>query len=319
MQNLTDEELGLVGVRAVEDVACYRRLAPGNEPTPDWRVKMSDGRVADIEVTLVTDCQARSFWYQLTGRDNRRARVWPAPGLAHDWSVAVTVVSSEVGPRPAKELVAALVAALREAEDVGDTPEAMAEIAQKRLIPPEQFLDHFPWEASCQKAAQAGATFEDWVKKSSGYWYPLLLLDHFNGEVTDRPVSVFKAPTPALDRTGTVRTYPTGSEGSCEHEALLSAIQDGVDHKTAKGQMANSPDQKWLAVILEGIAAWDLSRNFGAGSQPQPRLYSELNDITFPYFDEVWVIAPQRQSLVLLRLSKGSAPTHAVIPNHQQP
>ena len=279
---------------------------------------MTDGRVADIKVTQVTDGQARSFWYQLTGKDNQSSRVWPAPGLAYDWSVIVTVTSLEVGPRPANELVAALVAALREAEDVGDTPEAMAEIAQKRLISPERFLNHFPWAASYQKAAQAGATCEDWVKKSSGYWYPLLLLDHFNGQATDRHVHVLKAPTPASDRAGTVRTYPTGSEGSVEHEALLSAIQDGIDHKTAKGQMANSPDQKWLAVILEGIAALDLSDNFGAGSQPQPRLYSELNNITFPYFDEVWAMT-QGQSIVVLRLSKGSQPTHAVAPNHQQP
>ena len=220
----------------------HTKLDPGNEPTPDWRVKMSDGRVADIEVTLVTDGQARMFWDHLTGKDNL-ARVWAAPGLAHDWPVAVTVTSPMVGAPDAKGLVDALGAVLRAAEDGGDTPEEMKEIAQERLISPERFLDRCPWVASWQEAHREGIAWEDWVKKSSGYWYPLLLLDHSNGQVTDHHVSVLKAPTPTSDRAGTVRTYPSGSEGGFEHEALLSAIQDGIDRKTAKGQLDSSPDQ----------------------------------------------------------------------------
>ena len=70
--------MGLAAVRGVEDVTYYRRLAPGKDPTPDWRVKMADGRVADIEVTEVTDGQARSLGSQLTSKDNR-AREWSAP------------------------------------------------------------------------------------------------------------------------------------------------------------------------------------------------------------------------------------------------
>ena len=319
MSDPLGEQAALVAVRAVEDVAWGRQLAPGNERTPDWRVKISDGRVADIEVTRVTDGQARSLWYQLTGKDNLSSRVWPAPSLAHDWYVVVTVMRPGVETLSAKELVAALVAVLGEAEDVGDTPEEMAEIARERLVSPRQFVKHsFPW-AAWQKASRDGAIFEDWAKKSAGYWYPPLLSAHLDGQVTDRRVSLLKAPTPASDCDGTIRTYPTGSESGFEHEALLSAIQDGIDHKTAKDQMANSPDQKWLVVILEGMAAWDLSDNFGADVQPPQRLYSELSDITFPYFDEVWAITPKGQSLVVLRLSKGSQPTHAVVQNHQQP
>ena len=316
MRNPTDEEMAaLAAVRAVEDVACYWKLDPGHEPTPDWRVKMTDEREADIEVTRVTDGQALSFQYQLTGKDNRSSREWPAPGLTHDWFVGVTVMSPEVGTRPARELVAALVAVLREAEDVGDTPEEMAEIARERLLYPDQFLNDSPWVASYQKANREGVSLEDWAAKYSGYWYPQLLADHFNGQITERGVYVLKAPVPVSDRAGTVRTYPSMSEGSFENEALLSAIQSGVNHKTAKGQMDNSPGLRWLAVILEGLAALQLSDHFGSGSQPPPGLYAELSDITFPYFDEVWAIAPREQSLVVLRLSKGSDPTHTVVPH----
>ena len=319
VQDPSDAELAaLAAVRSVEDIACYSKLDPGSEPTPDWRVKMTDARVADLEVTRVTDGQARSFWYQLTDK-HKRSKEWTAPGLTHDWSVFVSVTSPVSGGRPAKELVAALVAVLREAEDMGDTPEEMAEIARERLLHPNQFLNHFPWAASYQKAAREGTTFEDWVVESSGYWYPPLLVDRFNGQPTDRRVRVLKAPLPVSDRAGRVRTYPSTGEGGFENEALLSAIQQGIDHKTAKGQMDNSPDQKWLAVILEGLAASVLSDHFGGDQQPPPQLHSELSDITFPYFNEVWAIAPQRQSLVVLRLSKGSDPTHTVVPNQQSP
>ena len=314
-RDATDEEMAaLAAVRAVEDVACYRKLAPASTPTPDWRVKMTDGRRADIEVTRVTAGGARSSWYQLTGKDNRSAKEWPAPGLTHDWSVRVTVMSPGVGGRPAKELVAALLAVFREAEDAGDTPEEMAKIARERLLSPKQFVNYSPWVASWRKAARAGATFEDWMVGCSGYWYPPLLSGHLDGQATEG-VYVRKAPVPAAGRVGTIRTYPNIGEDGFEHEALLSAIRQGIDHKTAKGQMDNSPDQKWLAVVLEGLAAADLSDHFGGDQQPPPRLCSELNDIAFPYFDQVWAIAPQRQSLVVLRLSNESDPTHTVVPN----
>lgn len=70
----------------------------------------------------------------------------------------------------------------------------------------------------------------------------------------------------------------------------------------------------------EGIAAWQLSDNFGVNSKPEPdaRLYSQLRSITFPYFDEVWVITPQGQGLVVLRLSTGSDPTHTTVPYTEQ-
>ena len=255
-QDLT-EGMGLAAVRGVEDVTYHRRLAPGKEPTPDWRVKMADGRVADIEVTEVTDGQARSLRSQLTSSDNR-AREWSAPGLAHDWSIGVTFMSPEVGERPAKELVAAAVAVLKEAEDIGSIPEEMADIARERLIYPDDFLDRFPWVTSYQQAHQEGISREDWATKYSGYWYPQLLTDHLSGRPTERGVYVLKAPVPVSDRAGTVRTYPSPSEGSAQYEALLSAIQNGIIHKTTKRQMDNSPGLKWLAVVLEGIAARQL-------------------------------------------------------------
>ena len=167
LQGSTDEErVALAAVRACEDVVCCRRLVPGSEPTPDWRVKMRDERVADIEVTRVTDGPARSVRSQLTREDNRSPREWLAPGLTHDWFVRVTVMSPAVGGRPATQLVEALVTVLRKAEDVGDTPDEMANIARERLPYPEQFLNQVRWAPSYRRAArEEGVTLEDWAAK----------------------------------------------------------------------------------------------------------------------------------------------------------
>ena len=52
------EKAGLEVVRAVVDVARYERLVPSGErgeKTPDWRVWLDDGRIADVEVTTNPD------------------------------------------------------------------------------------------------------------------------------------------------------------------------------------------------------------------------------------------------------------------------
>ena len=46
-----EELLAVRLVHEFEDVAAVKRLEPpGHVPTPDWRLTMSDGRVADMEV-----------------------------------------------------------------------------------------------------------------------------------------------------------------------------------------------------------------------------------------------------------------------------
>ena len=57
MQGPSVDELdALDAIRFVENVSIYVWLEPpGHTRTPDWRVRMADGRVADIAVTTCTD------------------------------------------------------------------------------------------------------------------------------------------------------------------------------------------------------------------------------------------------------------------------
>lgn len=58
------EKVGLEAVRAVVDVTNHKRLESSGEKgakTPDWRVRLTDGRVACVEVTTDTDSEKRSL------------------------------------------------------------------------------------------------------------------------------------------------------------------------------------------------------------------------------------------------------------------
>jgi len=80
-----EERLAVRLIREFEDVAHVERLEPaGSVPTPDWRLTMAGGRVADVEVTRGTDQAVQSLESQLgvaqvdegTGRSRWVAREW---------------------------------------------------------------------------------------------------------------------------------------------------------------------------------------------------------------------------------------------------
>ena len=93
-----------------------------------------------------------------------------------------------------------------------------------------------------------------------------------------------------------------------QYPELVDAVQTAIDRKTKKQQMQNAPDQKWLMVLVEGMAAFWLNHYFGIG--PGSRCYDRgtqqhppVEGIAFDYFDEVWVYS--LNGSVVLRLSDG--------------
>ena len=93
-----EERLAVCLIREFEDVAEVKRLKPsGHVPTPDWRLTMADGRVADVEVTRDTDQEVQSFESQLgvvqvdesTGRSRWVPREWPDSRLCCEWRVQI--------------------------------------------------------------------------------------------------------------------------------------------------------------------------------------------------------------------------------------
>ncbi len=289
-------------MRAIEDVTSYTRPESSKQPTPDWRLWLSGGEQVDLEVTQATDGRVRSHWAQLT-KKNGRSKVWPDAHLTHDWVVVVGVTSPVPEPLRAKDVVKAVIRVLIEVEQLEMSPAEMAQVARSRFILPEEFFNNPGWMTSLQRADRAGVSWEDWLMQHSGYWYPPLLADDAQERHGDCRVWVVKDPVPAVGPHGTVRTHPYSSEGSAGHEALINAIQHRIDDKAEKGQTANSAGQEWLAVVVEGIAAWDLRENVRKGVL-ESDLIVELGRIALRCFDQVWVLTRGGEDHAVLRISQ---------------
>ena len=311
------ERDGLEAVRGVVDVTDCERLVPsGNGGTPDWRVWMADGRVADVEVTTCTDRNERRLSAAMHAKDGT-PQEWPDRRLAHRWTVFISDPGPRFSKRPsAKVLIAALCNTLESVEAGGGTPAQMAAEATRRLAAPASFLrQHGGWRSLMrafheQECHESSAEFiADWCSKRSGYWLPELLQNHIltgYGGYELVHVEVIDEPELLAEGKGTVKTIPALLDGGVGHDSLVPAIQRAINQKKAKMQFRTSPGLKWLAVMLDGIPGFQLGDTFGPRSQaPHPTL-----DIRFDYCDEVWAVARETENFVVVRFSDGGARQH---------
>ncbi|MXZ53064.1 MAG: hypothetical protein F4Z34_07765 [Acidimicrobiaceae bacterium] len=328
-----EERLAVRLIREFEDVAHVERLEPaGSVPTPDWRLTMADGQVADVEVTRDTDQAVQSLESQLgvaqvdesTGRSRWVAREWPDSRLCCEWRVQIFDHDPHNNKRPAKGMVEALIPVLVEAESAGGTSEQMVAAAQAKLLTPEQHLDEHDDSAARADASAREVGFEDFMLqwgKNTGYWYPPLLVDLSCGRVP-RSVHVRRAAGPAVPGRGMVGTsasVPDSAWGEYEH--MLATVQGHIDKKTAKRQMEQAPGLRWLFVVLDdNMAAVQLDDYFGPGCQeldPAERNpYQILDRLTFDCFDEVWITGRAFQSrdhIVLRLFNTVDAPQHKIV------
>lgn len=93
-----EERLAVRLIHEFKDVAHVERLEPeGSVPTPDWRLTMADGRVADVEVTRDT---VQSWESQLgvaqVDESTGRSR-WVEPGMAR-FPVVLRVACAGIRP-----------------------------------------------------------------------------------------------------------------------------------------------------------------------------------------------------------------------------
>lgn len=277
-------------------------------PHGEWRMRLRNGRVADIEATVSTDQEANRFWSQIHDRPGPE---WPDDRLTHKWTVLVSDPEPEANKqRPVRQLVDALTPVLADAEATGTTPEEMVDIANSRLVDVWRFVKvQREWKKHWIEDARTGIGFEEWVPlwaERSGYWYPQLLVDHFHDSPRARRVSVVEPPEPAPH--GMVYTRGLMGRGVAlgDQEALRTAIQECINFKTGKDQLANAPDLKWFAVGLSGHSAWQLNDHFGPKTSP-PYSFESVNGLTLGCFDEVWVIAPcDEEMYTVVRLAQQS-------------
>ncbi|MDE0122659.1 MAG: hypothetical protein OXS33_13190 [bacterium] len=299
------EQVARDTISSILDPLCVDYIHPHGE----WRMMLRNGRVADIEATVRTDQYGNNFWSQIHDRPGPE---WLDDHLTHKWTVLVSDPEPEANRRrPVRQLVDALIPVLAYAEATGAAPEEMVDIANSRLVDVWRVVDvQGDWVEHWFAEARTGISFEEWVPlwaERSGFWNPKLLTDHFDDPHMARSVIVVKPPEPAPH--GMV--YTLGSVGGGvavgDQDALRTAIQERINIKTGKDQLANAPDLKWLAVGLDGgHSAWQLNDHFGPETSP-PYSFESVNGLTLGCFDEVWVIAPcGKEMYTVVRLAQQS-------------
>ena len=132
-QPRADEQAAVDAIRAVEDLAADPRYEPnGRDTAPDWRVRLADGRVADVEVILCADEDAT--WFRESLAPKGRARRKRDESLSYRWTVIVSDGSPSRKDRPIGKLMKAVRDVLASAERQGGTPSQMRETAKSELL-----------------------------------------------------------------------------------------------------------------------------------------------------------------------------------------
>ena len=230
-----DERAAADAICAAEDVERCERLVPsGSVKTPDWRVFMIDGRVADVEVTRCTDEAGVRFAQSFSPHGS--ARRWSDERLSYVW----TVFASDHTPAanrhlPLRELMKAVCDVLVSVEGRSYSPRQMQGAADRALRLDPEVMRY------------CGGT---------------------------RFVDVVKVPQHVGSGGGEVCTYGNAPQGGrVDYRRLIPSIQECINAKAANAQLDNAPDLKWLAVMLEMEPASLLNEFFGPGSpSPHPSM-----------------------------------------------
>ena len=252
----------------------------GRDTAPDWRVKMPNGRVADVEVIRATNEDA--IWFTESLAPEGSARVRRDTRLSYEWTIVVADLSPTANRRfGVRKLMDSVCDSLVSIEGEHYSPRQMSEITR--------------WEQRLN--ADAGL---------------------YRGG--SRHIYVLKEPHRVGDGHGSVSTHasPSWGGGAIRHEKLIPPIQECIARKENDARLDGAPDLKWLAVMPEGEPAWLLKDFFGPGSpSPPPQLdgisfdyFDEVWVVT-----RTFVGKDRDEGFVVLRLSEGGRQQkHHVVP-----
>ena len=276
-----DEQAAADAIRVVVELLEPPEFEPnGRDTAPDWRIEMTCGRVADVEVIRSTDEDA--IWFMQSLAPDGSARVRRDARLLHEWTILVTDQSPATNRGfGLRKLMDSVCNTLASVESEHSSQEQISEIAR--------------WELR--------------LNADSGLY--------FGGS---RYIYVLKEPHHVGDGRGSVSTYGSASHGggAIHSERLIPPIQECIDHKASDAQMDDAPDLKWLAVMPEGEPGWLLMDFFGPNSpSPPPRLdaisfdyFDEVWVVVRTFLGE-----DRREGFVVLRLSdSGRGQQRYVVP-----
>ena len=247
------EEAAVEAICKVEQVDDCERLVPdGRVATPDWRLTLGDGRVADVEVTTCPD-QAEVELFAAVRTKDGSPKEWHSAKLSYRWVVMVDDRDPAFNKtrRPLKKVAKDASAILSKVEEAGGVPDQMARHASTLFDGGNVFF-----RSSEETIILMG---------SDG-------LQIHDGRRSQRLV-VCGPPELVGPGEGSVELHPMSIDSSVGRQALVSDVQGAINKKTKKQQMGQASDLKWLAVIVEGLAAFQLKDYFGSGS----RYYDHVN------------------------------------------
>lgn len=294
----TDELAALDAIRANEDIAKFRWLPQTHAKTPDLCLRLADGRLVYVEVTLAADESAEG----LKGAA-RKMRPFRAEELGWHWTVQVVDdhpnerdERDELG-RPLKDLVCAMVPVLARITAIGCSAQEMQLRANEAFdpMPHHPGLDSFdgPWGRWGRESSRE-TSFEDWALNvglpNCGYWYVPDLEDSVLHELEPRHVRVTSEPVISENGAGGIHVVASPLEPGFRCSAtdyLVPAIQQAVANKQKKDQMAGYPGEHWLAAAVMGNAAAQLEE---ACVGDEAGTSSDLSSVDHKGYDELWVI-----------------------------
>ena len=254
-------------IYAVEDVQRSEFEPNGRDTTPDWRMWMADGRIADVEVTRAAEKGTRKLL--AAGHDQK----WCVGELSLEWTVQISDLAPDQN-RSLERLAKALRPVLRDVEAEGGTPGEMIARVQERL------------NAASPSHSPAPQQKEAWL--------------------LGRAVLICGCK-PAGPDSGCITTFvsPVVGGNLSTTADLAATIQSCIDAKQAKGQLKAAPGHRWLVVIMDeftlaqmqlrALAKDSLNESYIAlANDEAPESAAHLGGITFPGMDEVWAVGPSR-------------------------
>ena len=210
------EQAAVDAISKVVNVTGCERLddrRPGK--TPDWRLTLDDGRVADVEVTRAVDQHEASLHAAVRDKNNPGLKEWGSEKLSYRWTVFVSysVLLPDRKRHPLKRIATNSISALVDVEAEGGSVEQMMMNARVAFIDNPVIDDE---------------TIQVWVDLDP----PKL--------VGDGQGAVLMDPYPS--------DFFTGGE-------LGRGVREAITKKTAKRQLDDAPSLRWLTVMVAGNAA----------------------------------------------------------------
>lgn len=276
-----DEQFAADAVGAVEDVVAPPCYEPnGRDTAPDWRVRIADGRVVDVEVIRCTDEDAA--WFRQSLAPEGKARCKLDDRLSYRWTITVADSNPSRRDRPIGKLVKVVHDVLASVESQGGSPSHMRQTAESGLLLDREVgrycedTGHIRVEEPRHVGDGHGMVRTYGVSLGGYYEDPQLLID---------PVQ------------------------ECINKK---------DKKIDQRQLALSSDLRWLVVALEGVPALLLQDLYCSGSPASRPSLDSLSCDHFDELWLVagsLIGEDRKEGFAVLRLSEGgNRQQHYIVP-----